>query len=506
MVKRTLTQATSRLLTSPQALLCGALSLFLPGCVREPLPAPTQTPDLRIESSDLSPPDAGPVSTLLASGKQPVLDGITQNGLGLAYHDGSEQYVMPLLPGARPLLVTGARRDVVVSGNAVLTLAEGAQGDLRLSAWVPGAPAAAELDRKAFSGKGALAATADGQRVAYVHLRDLLGETGDILIRRPDGTGVAVSPAEMAGIDLIACPVELRFYSPTQLLAHYCQPGMPPRVAVADVDTGVVTALSNGMTESVEQMLPSPGGRVLWTNLPTSIRDPSALKSVPVGGGAARVLATKLPEWAAAQLTLSPSGAAAFYLSGNGALYRVAVSGTGGSAPLVLAPGPFERLLGPSPDGALLAVLRDQGAHLDLIDAITGTLLEVPAGAGLSASAISFSADAAYLLYLAEGDTLFAFPSRGPRGVTPIRVRAKVARFAPLLDGRALLLHDLVGPDGQATASVADVRAPALLREKDRGVSAGAKGWLVSQDRTRLVYLKGLKGQTGSEIYLSLLP
>lgn len=504
-MKRTLTQAASRLLTSPQASLWGSLFLFLlPGCVREPLPPPAQVQDMRIESSDLSPPDAGPVPTWLASGKQPVLDGITQNGLGLAYHDGSEQYVMPLLPGARPILVTGARRDVVVSGNAVLTLSEGAQGDLRLSAWVPGAPAAAELDRKAFAGKGAIAATADGQRVAYVHLRDLLGETGDILIRRPDGTGVAVSPPQMAGIDLIGCPVELRFHSPTLLVAHYCKPGMPPRVAVADVDTAYVTPLSNEVNESVEQVLTGAGagagGRILWTNLATSARHPSALKSAPVTGGEVRVLA-QVPERAAAQITLSPSGVAAFYLSEAGALYRVPVSG--GVAPLALAPGPFERLLGPSPDGAQLALLRDQGAHLDLLDAITGTMLEVPAGAGLSASAIAFSADAAHLLYLAEGDTLFAYPARGPRGVTPTRVRAKVARFAPLSDSKALLLHDLAGlagPEGTATASVVDVRAPALLREKDRGVSAGARGWLVSLDRSKLVY------QKGTDLYLALLP
>lgn len=501
-MKRTFAQAASRLLTSPQALLWGSLFLsLLPGCVREPLPPPAQEQDMRIVSSDLAPPDAGPVPTWLTSGKQPVLDGITQNGLGLAYHDGSEQYVMPLLPGARPILVTGARRDVVVSGNAVLTLSEGAQGDLRLSAWVPGAPAAAELDRKAFSGKGALAATVDGQRVAYVHLRDLLGETGDILVRRPDGTGVAVSPPQMAGIDLVGCPVELRFYSPTLLVAHFCKPGMPPRAAVANVDTAEVFSLSNSVDESVEQVLTGAGagGRILWTNLATSARHPSALKSAAVIGGDVRVLA-QVPERAAAQVTLSPSGLVAFFLNEAGALYRVPVSGSGGGGALVLAPGPFDRLLGPSPDGAQLALLRDQGAHLDLLDAITGTMLEVPAGAGLSASAIAFSTDAAHLLYLAEGDTLFAYPARGPRGVTPTRVRAKVARFAPLSEGKALLLHDLVGPEGTATASVVDVRAPALLREKDRGVSAGTRGWLVSQDRSKLVY------QKGADLYLSLLP
>jgi hypothetical protein len=396
---------------------------------------------------------------------------------------------------------------VVVSGNAVVSLYAYKDAAVRLSAWAPGTSAATELDTRAYPDRAAIAASPSGRYVAFVRVADLFGETGHVQIRRRDGSGVAVSPAEARDLDLIGCQTELRFHDETHVVAFYCQKDAAlPRVVVIDAESGAVVALSEvkrGSEEAVDQVQFVPGGRVVWSNLLSSRFDPGALKAGTIDGAVRQLLSRDVPRRQVAQLTLSPDGTTAYYLTGTRALQKISVV-TGAALVLAPPPDPAERLLiaGVAPDGRTLALLRQKNLapdRLALIDTNTRTSIEAQLGSGLALAGPVFTADSLLAVYLTDNDVLSAYPVRGGDRIT---VRSRVSRYLPLAGSHLLVLHDAMA-DRDAVASRIDAQAPAGMgtRELDRGLNPSPAGfWLLSPDRSKLVYLKG------SGIYVTPVP
>ena len=137
--------------------------------------------------------------------------------------------------------------------------------------------------------------------------------------------------------------------------------------------------------------------------------------------------------------------------------------------------------------------------RLSILDTMSKESTDVPIGSSLALAAQPFSTDSAYALFLTDTDTLSAFAVRGPVGRGRIDIKTKVSRFSPLAGGRLFLLHDAVM--GSAVASVVDIKEPAALTEKDRGLNPSPTGfWLISPDASKVLYVKG------SGIYMTTLP
>lgn len=453
-----------------------------------------EPPDLR--TPDIQPTLAG--TFLLASGAQPILDGVTADGQALGYRDGTDGYVVATFPGPGAQKIAEGRytTGAVVSGNVIVSLYAYANAAVRLSAWAPGDGQATMLESRAFPSRAAVSASPSGRYVAYVSVADLAGETGHVQIRRRDGSGVAVSPMVVRDIDLLRCATELRFFDETHLVAFYCQKATAvPRVVVVDAESGQTVALSDPAQESVEQVLLTPpvqgGGRVLWTNLLSSKLDPGALKAGTVAGDVRQVLSKSVPRKALAQLTLSPDGAAAYYLSATGTLVRVPVK-TGGE--VALTTDKVDKIAAISPDGRVAAVIRARAMpmpdRLSLIDTATKESVDPPLGSSLTLQGQLFTADSAYALYLTDGDTLAAFPVRGATGRPRVDVKTKVSRFAALQGSRLLVFHDAQAAG--AVASTVDVTDPATLQRKDDGVNPSPSGtWVLTPDASKVLYVKG---------------
>lgn len=440
---------------------------------------------------------------LLASGQQPLLDGVTRDGRVLAYHDGTEQFAVATSPGSVPVRLAENRftTGVVVSGHVIISLHDYRDSAVRLSAWAMGERAPRELDTRAYPLRAAIAASPQGHHVAYVRVADLNGEIGHIQIRRRDGTGVAVSPMLARDIDLLRCRTELAFWDEVRLVAFYCQRASGvPRVVIIEAESGRTVELSDPAKENVEQVLFVPGGRILWTNLRSSTLDPGALKAGTVSGDVRQVLVAQVPPRVVAQLTLSPDGAEAYFLNGTGALVRVPVA-SGGQ--VVLTSEKVDRIAAISPDGRTVAVLRSrpmQPDRLSLVDTVSKESRDVPGGPGLQVRPPVFTADSSHCLYLTDGDVLGAFAVRGPAGAPRLELQRQTSRHAALFGSHLLVLHGATMGEN-ATASVLDVLDPAARLDKERGLNASPAGfWLLVPDGRKLLFVRG------GGVYMTTLP